>query len=57
MSTQLKGAAVTFVVGLMFIGAEIEFHAHTSLAGIFIVGMAAGLLLGDRLGKAPAKPA
>lgn len=56
MSQQLKGAIITMVVGFMFVAAEFEFHAHTSLAGIFILGVGSGLLLGDRLGKKPAPP-
>ena len=57
MSQQLKGAIITMVVGFMFVAAEFEFHAHTSLAGIFILGVGSGLLLGDRLAKKPAPPA
>lgn len=56
MSQQLKGAIITMVVGFMFVGAEFEFKARTSLAGIFILGVGSGLLLGDRLGKKPAAP-
>lgn len=56
MSQQLKGALITMVVGFMFVAAEFEFRAHTSLAGIFILGVGSGLLLGDRLGRKPAPP-
>lgn len=56
MSQQLKGAAITMIVGFMFVAAEFEFSVHTSLAGIFILGVGSGLLLGDRLGKKPAAP-
>ena len=57
MTRQLKSAAMTFVIGLMFIGAEYGLRVRTSLAGIFIVGMASGLLLGDRIAKEPVKSA
>ncbi len=57
MSVQLRGAAITMVVGFMFVAAEFEFRAHTSLAGIFILGVGSGLLLGDRLARKPAPPA
>ena len=59
MSVQLKAALITMVVGFMFVAAEFEFHAYTSLAGIFILGVGSGLLLGDRLARKspPAPPA
>lgn len=51
MSVQLKGAIITMVIGFMFVAFEFTLKVRTSLAGIFILGMGAGLLLGDRLGK------
>jgi len=57
MNVQLKGAIITMVVGFMFVAAEFEFRVRTSLAGIFILGVGAGLLLGDRLGRKPDKTA
>lgn len=56
MSQQLKGAIITMVVGFMFVAAEFEFKAYTSLAGIFILGVGSGLLLGDRLSKKSPPP-
>ncbi len=56
MSQQLRGALITMLVGFMFVGAEFQFKAKTSLAGIFILGMGAGLLLGDRMGRRHADP-
>jgi hypothetical protein len=53
MSAQLKGAIITMVIGFMFVAFEFVLKVRTSLAGIFILGMGAGLLLGDRLGKKP----
>jgi hypothetical protein len=52
---QLKGAIITMIVGFLFVGAEFQFKAKTSLAGIFILGVGAGLLLGDRMARKPAK--
>lgn len=49
MSQQLKAAIITMAVGFIFVAAEFEFSVHTSLAGIFILGVGSGLLLGDRL--------
>jgi len=56
MSAQLKGAIITMVIGFMFVAFEFILKIRTSLAGIFILGMGSGLLLGDRMGKHPAKP-
>lgn len=57
MSVQLRGAIITMAIGFMFVAFEFMLKIHTSLAGIFILGMGAGLLLGDRMGKRPAEPA
>ncbi len=51
MSVQLKGAIITMVIGFMFVAFEFMLRIHTSLAGIFILGVGSGLLLGDRLSK------
>jgi hypothetical protein len=56
MSQQLRGAIITMVIGFMFVAFEFMLKVHTSLAGIFILGMGSGLLLGDRLGKHQAPP-
>ncbi|HEY3287431.1 MAG TPA: hypothetical protein VGJ96_09985 [Gemmatimonadaceae bacterium] len=56
MSQQLKGAIITMAIGFMFVIFEFILKIRTSLAGIFILGMGAGLLLGDRLGKKQAGP-
>jgi hypothetical protein len=56
VSQQLKGAIITMSIGFMFVAFEFVLKIRTSLAGIFVLGMGAGLLLGDRLGKKPAEP-
>ncbi len=56
MSQQLKGAIITMMIGFMFVAFEFILKIRTSLAGIFILGMGSGLLLGDRMGRKPAKP-
>jgi len=56
MSQQLKGAIITMAVGFMFVAFEFMLKVRTSLAGIFILGMGAGLLLGDRMGKRRSAP-
>ena len=56
MSVQLKGAIITMVIGFMFVAFEFMLKISTSLAGIFILGMGSGLLIGDRLGKKAPEP-
>jgi hypothetical protein len=56
MTQQLKGAIITMVIGFMFVAFEFMLKVRTSLAGIFILGMGSGLLLGDRMGKRPPAP-
>jgi hypothetical protein len=51
MNKQLWGAALVFPMGLTFIALELLLHLQTALAGVFVVGMAAGLLLGDRMAR------
>ena len=57
MNKQRKGAALAFVVGLIFVALEVVFQVQTVMAGVFIMGMAAGLLLGDQMAKHPSTPA
>jgi hypothetical protein len=54
MTRQLKGAGIAGVVGLLFVLTEIVFKVSTGIAGVFVVGMAGGLLVGDQMAK-PAK--
>ena len=57
MSKQRKGAAIAFAVGIIFVALEIGFSVATGIAGVFVVGMAAGLLIGDQMARASATPA
>ena len=41
--------------GLAFVALELTLHVATAIAGVFVIGMAGGLLLGGRLAS-PAKP-
>ncbi len=56
MNKQRKAAAVAFVVALLFVGLELAFDLRTGLAGIFVMGMAGGLIVGDRMTHAPTTP-
>jgi len=51
MNKQRKGAALAFVVGLAFIALEMASHIQTAMAGVFVVGMAGGLLVGDQMAR------
>ncbi len=56
MNQQRKAAAVAFVVALIFVGLELAFDLRTGLAGIFVMGMAGGLIVGDRMARASTTP-
>jgi hypothetical protein len=56
MSKQQKGSALAFGVALVFIALEITLHVQTGIAGVFIAGMAGGLLIGDQMAKIPSAP-
>ncbi len=49
MTQQLKGATVIAAVSLVCIGLQLGFNIQTGLAGLFIMGMAAGLVIGDQM--------
>ena len=57
MTQQMKGAIITMSIGFMFVAFEFILKIRTSLAGIFILGMGSGLLLGDRMGRRAVAPA
>jgi hypothetical protein len=54
MTTQVKAALIAAVVGLIFVALEIVFKVSTAVAGVFVIGMAGGLLIGDQMAQ-PAK--
>jgi hypothetical protein len=56
MNKQRKGATLALGVGLVFVGLEILFHVQTAIAGVFVVGMAGGLLIGDEMARHPSTP-
>ncbi len=58
MSKQQKAAALALVVGLAFVALQFGFDIQTGLAGLFVTGIAGGLLLGDAMerGAKKAKP-
>ena len=47
MVKQRTGALIAFLVGVGFVGVELAFGIRTGLAGLFVTGMAGGLLVGD----------
>jgi len=56
MTRQVKGALMLVVVALLFVALEARFKVTTGLAGVFVMGMAGGLLIGHEMAK-PAKAA
>ncbi len=51
MTRQTKGAIVAAAVSLVFVALEIAFRIPTGLAGVFVMGMAGGLLVGNQMAK------
>jgi hypothetical protein len=54
MTKQMRGAALTAVLALLFVAIEWLYAIRTGIAGVFVMGIAAGLLLGERM--APSTP-
>lgn len=57
MRMQLKASALAFVLGLVMVALEILTPLKLGMAGVFVVGVAGGLLLGDRIEQEPRHPA
>jgi len=55
MNRQARGAIVAAVIGAVFIGLELAFGTATGMAGVFIFGVAGGLLIGSRMVEPVAK--
>jgi hypothetical protein len=51
MSTHRKAALLALAVGLAFIATQFLLGVQTGLAGLFITGMAGGLVLGGELDR------
>lgn len=51
MTKQKQGAIIISVVALVFIGLQVGLDVQTGLAGLFIMGMAAGLVLSEQMSK------
>ncbi|MDP3774997.1 MAG: hypothetical protein Q8Q85_12105 [Gemmatimonadales bacterium] len=46
MTKQRKAAVLAFVVAIAFVALQFGFDIQTGLAGVFVAGMAGGLLIG-----------
>ena len=51
MTKQLKGAVIAGVVGLLLVAVEFLFKLSTGIAGVFVLGMAGGLVIGNQMAK------
>jgi hypothetical protein len=51
MTKQRKAAALAFVVAITFIALQLSFGIQTGFAGVFVAGMAGGLLIGEEMAK------
>jgi len=55
MTRQVQGALIAAAVALIFVALEVIFKVSTGIAGVFVMGMAGGLLIGNEMAK-PATP-
>ena len=53
MPRQLKAAALCAIVAIIFVVLQIAFRIQTGMAGVFVMGVAGGLLIGQQMAKAP----
>ena len=51
MSRFKKAALLAAVVSILFIALEILLDVQTGLAGVFIMGLAGGILIGEEMAK------
>lgn len=57
MTQQLQASILCAVVAVLFVALQIAFEIHTGMAGVFIMGVAGGLLIGNQMAKeTPPKP-
>ena len=55
MTRQVRGSIWAAVIGLAFVALELAFRTATGIAGVFVLGVAGGLLLGTRMAEPVAK--
>ena len=57
MTRRRKAAALTAAVALVCVALQFIANIQTGLAGLFIMGMAGGLLIGDTMARGAASAA
>ena len=57
MTKQRKAALLAFGVAIVFIVAQLVFRIQTGFAGLFVAGIAGGLLIGDEMARDAKKAA
>ena len=51
MTRQRKAAVLTFIVAIVFVALQVGLQVQTGLAGVFVAGMAGGLLVGEEIAR------
>lgn len=51
MTKQRKAAVLAFVVAIAFVALQLGFDIQTGIAGVFVAGMAGGLLIGGEMAR------
>jgi hypothetical protein len=58
MTRQIKAAVLCAVIAVLFVALQIAVQIQTGIAGVFVMGVAGGLLIGNQMAKAsPPRPA
>ena len=52
VTKQVKGAIMTAIVALVLVALEFLLDTSTGIAGVFVMGLSGGLLLGNRMARA-----
>lgn len=56
MTKQRKAALLAFVLAAVFVALQFTLNLQSGIAGVFVMGMAGGLLVGDAMERETKKP-
>jgi len=53
MSRQVRASILCAVVAALFVALQVAYRIQTGIAGVFVMGMAGGLLIGNAMARTP----
>ena len=53
MSRQIRASILCAVVAIIFVALQMALRIQTGVAGVFVMGMAGGLLIGNAMARTP----